>query len=89
MPERRLARTRATLPTGYQFGDGRRSTVLPWCPRHENAAEQLRAKAVWGGLDYATWRRDKNARLANYPAERAAWDRHQAAGWNVIEGDHL
>lgn len=88
MSDARLARARETLPAGYQFGDARRGTVLPWRPRHENAAEQLRAKAVWGGADYETWRRVKDARLARYPAARAAWDLAQRVGCNVIEGEH-
>ena len=75
MPDSRFARRGDTLPASYQFGDARKGVVLPWRPRHENAAEQLRAKAVWGGLDYATWRREKDARQAAYLLERAAWDR--------------
>lgn len=75
MPDARLARARATLPEGYQFGDAaldqkvfgaltpESRAVLtiwarhqrwsatheqPWRSPSANAAEQLRAKAVWG-----------------------------------------
>jgi hypothetical protein len=81
MSDARLDRARGTLPAGYQFGDAR------WRAPHENASHVLATKAVWGG-GYAAWRRDKDARQANYPAERAAWNqaqRHLTA--NVIEGE--
>lgn len=32
MPEQRLAKTRATLPEGYQFGDAAHPEWMPWKP---------------------------------------------------------
>lgn len=50
MPDARLARTRATLPPDYQFGDARLyHAERRWRALHENAGEELRRKAVWGG----------------------------------------
>lgn len=58
-----------------------------WRACHENAAAQLRAKAVWGG-GYEAWRKKQDAANAAYPAERAAWDRAQrGVTANVIEGE--
>jgi hypothetical protein len=74
MPEARLARTRRSLPEGYQFGDaaaGSYSLADYNCAYA--AASRLRPIAVHS----LPWRR---------PSDNAA-ERLARRGWNVIEGE--
>lgn len=59
MPDDRLARTRGTLPPGFQFGDGGIpiAETLPvarppgWRRPHETAAEQLARRGAYNVIE--------------------------------------
>lgn len=74
MPEKRLARTRATLPEGYQFGDA--------APAGERQTEAWAAAVGhvhhFEGLNPATL----------VSRCRCGALRDEVMHWNTIEGDH-
>ena len=53
VPEKRLARARATLPSGYQFGEAMLKTfeegdAPPTCPKCSGALNHDRFEDMWG-----------------------------------------
>lgn len=85
MPESRLAKTRRSLPEGYQFGDGSGVRCFnPFCDA------EIVGEIVWiGETDGGTFYEVPfHPKCAGGPWPFCEVRRSYSIGWNVIEGDH-